>query len=156
MGKGKTSTSTSQQQSGTKGTPVQSEPQTVTAAERAVMIAQAAYYRAEARVFTPGHDVEDWLAAEREIDANLAASTPVARLVETLQRERDELKLKIHLARLDARQEWDALEQKWQVIRSKSGGAVKEARAAGKDVSAAARNLLMEVGEGYKRIRRSL
>ena len=29
-------------------------------------IAIAAYYKAEARGFEPGHDVEDWLAAEAE------------------------------------------------------------------------------------------
>ena len=28
----------------------------------------AAYYRAERRGFAPGHEVEDWLAAEAEID----------------------------------------------------------------------------------------
>jgi len=33
------------------------------------MIQDAAYYRAEKRGFAPGHEHEDWLAAEREIDA---------------------------------------------------------------------------------------
>lgn len=31
------------------------------------MIAVAAYYRAERRGFEPGHELEDWLAAEAEI-----------------------------------------------------------------------------------------
>jgi hypothetical protein len=35
------------------------------------MIAQAAYYRAERRGFEPGHEAEDWLAAEGEVDAAL-------------------------------------------------------------------------------------
>jgi len=30
-------------------------------------IAEAAYYRAEKRGFAPGHEVEDWLEAEKEI-----------------------------------------------------------------------------------------
>lgn len=30
-------------------------------------IAVAAYYRAEARNFEPGHELEDWLAAERDL-----------------------------------------------------------------------------------------
>jgi hypothetical protein len=30
-------------------------------------IAEAAYYLAEQRGFVPGHELEDWLAAEREI-----------------------------------------------------------------------------------------
>jgi hypothetical protein len=35
------------------------------------LIAQAAYYRAERRGFEPGHEAEDWLAAEGEVDAAL-------------------------------------------------------------------------------------
>ena len=31
------------------------------------MIAVSAYYRAERRGFAPGHELEDWLAAEAEI-----------------------------------------------------------------------------------------
>jgi hypothetical protein len=33
-------------------------------------IAVAAYYRAERRGFAPGHELEDWLAAEAEITAS--------------------------------------------------------------------------------------
>jgi len=35
------------------------------------LIARAAYFRAMNRDFAPGHDVEDWLAAEAEVDAEL-------------------------------------------------------------------------------------
>jgi hypothetical protein len=52
---------------------------TISAAERLRMIQTAAYYRAERRGFAPGHEAEDWLAAEREIDALIAsAQDPVA------------------------------------------------------------------------------
>jgi hypothetical protein len=37
------------------------------------MIEQAAYLRAERRGFTGGGEVEDWLAAEAEVDALLKA-----------------------------------------------------------------------------------
>ncbi len=40
-----------------------------TAEGRHAMIAQAAYFIAEARGFQPGCDMADWLAAERQIDA---------------------------------------------------------------------------------------
>lgn len=33
----------------------------------ATMIAEAAYYRAEQRAFAPGLEMDDWLAAEREV-----------------------------------------------------------------------------------------
>jgi hypothetical protein len=47
----------------------------ITVAEdvRRAMIAQAAYLRAERRAFAPGGEVEDWLAAEAEVDALLKA-----------------------------------------------------------------------------------
>lgn len=37
------------------------------AAERRDMIATAAYFRAQQRGFEPGHELEDWLAAETEV-----------------------------------------------------------------------------------------
>lgn len=36
---------------------------------REARIAERAYWRAERRGFTPGHELEDWLHAEREIDS---------------------------------------------------------------------------------------
>ena len=35
------------------------------------LIAEAAYYRAERRGFNPGHELEDWLAAEAAVEALL-------------------------------------------------------------------------------------
>jgi hypothetical protein len=37
------------------------------------MIAVAAYFRAQGRNFEPGREVEDWLAAEAEVDEQLRA-----------------------------------------------------------------------------------
>ena len=39
--------------------------------DRQQLIAEAAYLRAERRGFQPGQELEDWLAAELEIDALL-------------------------------------------------------------------------------------
>jgi Protein of unknown function (DUF2934) len=38
---------------------------------RQQLITEAAYHRAEARGFAPGNELEDWLAAEAEVDARL-------------------------------------------------------------------------------------
>lgn len=38
------------------------------AVERREMIATAAYFRSQRRGFEPGHELEDWFAAETEID----------------------------------------------------------------------------------------
>lgn len=37
--------------------------------DRLQQIREAAYATAERRGFTPGHEQDDWLAAEREVDA---------------------------------------------------------------------------------------
>jgi hypothetical protein len=35
------------------------------------MIREAAYFKAEKRGFAPGHELDDWLEAEEEIDKKL-------------------------------------------------------------------------------------
>ena len=37
--------------------------------KRTALIAEAAFFRAEKRGFAPGSELEDWLAAESEVDA---------------------------------------------------------------------------------------
>lgn len=54
---------------GKGGTTVSGGPATQERANREQMIATAAYFRAEARGFVPGREMEDWLAAEQEFDA---------------------------------------------------------------------------------------
>jgi hypothetical protein len=44
-------------------------PHRLTPAERHRRICDLAYRRAEMRGFEPGHEQEDWLDAEREVDA---------------------------------------------------------------------------------------
>lgn len=48
---------------------------TLTAAEREQFIAETAYRIAELRGFGGGHELDDWLEAEKEVDAMLAAAT---------------------------------------------------------------------------------
>ena len=43
--------------------------------QRSALIAQAAYFRAMGRNFEPGHELEDWLSAEVEVDAQLLRRT---------------------------------------------------------------------------------
>jgi hypothetical protein len=45
-------------------------------AGREQLIAEAAYYRAERRGFQPGHELEDWLAAEAEVDGEDPTGKP--------------------------------------------------------------------------------
>jgi hypothetical protein len=39
--------------------------------QRHTMIAEAAYFRAERRSFESGHELEDWLGAEAELERSL-------------------------------------------------------------------------------------
>ncbi len=49
--------------------PLSLVPHRLTADERHRRICELAYRRAEQRGFAPGSEVEDWLEAEREVDA---------------------------------------------------------------------------------------
>jgi hypothetical protein len=54
-------------------------PATVAAnAEVAALVAERAYFRAQNRGFAPGHELDDWLVAEREVNALLATPAPAA------------------------------------------------------------------------------
>jgi Protein of unknown function (DUF2934) len=45
-------------------------------AQRHAMIAEAAFFTAQARGFTPSQELDDWLAAEREIEQRLSNPGP--------------------------------------------------------------------------------
>ena len=63
---------TSRPASPRKSPPVVMPPRAqLTPESRHALIAEAAYLRAERRGFIPGHETEDWLAAEVEVDALL-------------------------------------------------------------------------------------
>lgn len=47
---------------------------------RAELIAEAAYFRAERRGFAPGHETEDWLAAESDVDSRLLHAASSSRV----------------------------------------------------------------------------
>jgi len=46
-------------------------PHSIDRDARRTLVAAEAYYRAERRGFTAGHELEDWVAAERVIDSAL-------------------------------------------------------------------------------------
>ena len=50
-------------------------PSFVDPQQRAALIARAAYFRALNRGFAPGNEMDDWLAAEIEVDAELLLGT---------------------------------------------------------------------------------
>lgn len=69
--KKKTAASTVKKKTSSTGKPKKSTPSAVEISpeERWRMIATTAYLKAEARNFAPGHEKDDWLQAEKEVDA---------------------------------------------------------------------------------------
>lgn len=61
---------TGKQQTGAKAAPsvVAEDDSAFGAADRLEYIAKAAYYRAEARGFVPGMEMDDWLQAEAQYE----------------------------------------------------------------------------------------
>lgn len=87
-------------------------------------------------------------------DSNLdRMKREIDELMQTLKTERDELKLKIHLAEAEARDEWERLEPVWQRFREKAGTVGSAAADASHEIGAAAQLLGDELAAGYVRIR---
>ena len=84
----------------------------------------------------------------------MSKSSDIDDAIEALERLRDELLLKIHLAAADARSEWDELEQKWSQLRVKASAIGRVAEETAVDVGEAVDLLGKELKKGYERLRR--
>lgn len=73
--------------------------------------------------------------------------------LDTLAQIRDELRVKIHLAKLEARSEWERLEPKWWELEAKIDALETVSAEAGKGLKAAAELMIEELQKGYDRIR---
>ncbi|MEO8633973.1 MAG: hypothetical protein ABI587_01740 [Gemmatimonadales bacterium] len=77
-------------------------------------------------------------------------------LVTDLERERDELKLKIKLGTKDAHDQVGKLDEKIQQLKIKADAAASEAKGAMEDVGDVARKLAEEIKSGFERVRKTL
>jgi hypothetical protein len=84
----------------------------------------------------------------------MSKRTDVDELIESLERVRDEIKLKVHLAAADARDEWDELEKKLGHLRGKANSIGRVAGDAAEDVGEAVELLGKELKRGYERLRK--
>jgi len=73
-----------------------------------------------------------------------------------LKRVRDEIRVKIHLGKAEARELWERSEQKLEEVESKLKFISDQAEKPLHDVREAAQLLLGEIRDGYKRIREAL
>ena len=81
-------------------------------------------------------------------------------LIETLKQQRDELKVQMHLASMEAKDEFDALEKKWDQWVAEAEAQAKPLSNviddSAKNVGSAIDLVLDEVKEGYERIKGQL
>ena len=76
--------------------------------------------------------------------------------LDELRRVRDELKVRIHLAKADAKDRWDKLEQQFHRLEAKARQISQVSEEPLRDVRDAARLLIDEIRDGYRRIREAL
>lgn len=76
------------------------------------------------------------------------------KLIDQLEQERDELKVKLGLAKLEAREEWQELERKLEGLKGRMKVLSDEAKEASEDVGAAVDVVAEEIKEGFNRLRK--
>ena len=84
------------------------------------------------------------------------AKEQMTKAVEHLKQERDELRVKLHLAKADAKDEWARLESQWEEIRPKLEAAREEAGKTAESVSTALGLAIDELKKGYMRLKSRL
>ncbi|WP_447965461.1 hypothetical protein [Nitrospira sp. Ecomares 2.1] len=78
------------------------------------------------------------------------------KIADDLKRQRDEVQVKLHLAKADARDEWAKLETRWEEVKSKMEAVKKEASQTTESVSSGLGLVLDELKKGYDNIRKTL
>ncbi len=77
-------------------------------------------------------------------------------LIDSLKQQRDAIKVQLHLGKAEAKEEWEALEQKLEHLRAKAKSVGSETQAVSSDVFEAAKLLAEEIKTGYERILKRL
>jgi hypothetical protein len=77
-------------------------------------------------------------------------------LVERLKQGRDELNLKMHLGKAEAKDLWQETEDKWRRLRSELDKVDTDTDDVARDVGAAAMLLAEEIKQGYQRLKQLL
>ena len=86
----------------------------------------------------------------------MTTKSDFAKMAEILRKERDELGVKVHLAGMEVRDEWQELEEKWEQFSSNSKNFYKEVEPALSNIQAALSLLGEELKAGYQKIRDTL
>ena len=74
-------------------------------------------------------------------------------LADELKRHRDEIRVRLHLAKADVKDEWARLEEKWRQFDRKAREVGREGQVTAGEVAAALRLAADELRKGYVRMR---
>ena len=76
--------------------------------------------------------------------------------LEDLRTTRDELRVRLHLGRLDAQSQWEQIEKQWQHVESKFKHAGEAGREIAEDIGEATSLAVEELKEAYEKLRKHL
>ena len=77
-------------------------------------------------------------------------------LVDVLRQQRDELRVQMHLAKAEAREDWEELEKRWEDLEDRMPELQKAAKDAAGNIGASLELVADEIGNAYKRLRDTL
>ncbi len=80
----------------------------------------------------------------------------LAQISEQLKQERDEIKLKVHLASMEAKDEWEQAETTWAGLKDNLDDIVDETKETTEELLASAKVIADELGQTYERIKKRL
>ncbi len=80
----------------------------------------------------------------------------IEEMIRELKQERDELRVKLHLIKMDASDEWGSIEAKLHKLEAKSKEIGSATAEASRGIGAAAKLLGEEIREGFKTIAKHL
>ena len=78
------------------------------------------------------------------------------KVLKELKTERDDLKVQLHLLNMDAKEEWNELENKYENFKAKASIVAEATEDSTGEVVEALKLVGEELHEGYKRIKRSM
>lgn len=70
-----------------------------------------------------------------------------------LRAARDELRVRVHLGQAEMRDRWEDLERKWHHVEGKLKVLRQESAESAEEIGAAARELVVQIRDGYRHLR---
>ena len=77
-------------------------------------------------------------------------------LADELRQDRDELRVKIHLGKMEAKDEWDAAEEKWEKFEHELRLHASRSKKTAAELKGVAAELGDEIAKAYRKIREIL